>query len=161
MRTRLLAAVATTMLLTNLSMVPALAAGEHEDFPGVEALMSPAEFEAAGLGRLQPGELEALDAWLLRYTAGEATILQETNAAVQAASQDFEIRSRIVGEFDGWDGKTVFRLENGQVWKQRLGGRHRYRGPEMPEVLIDRNALGFYRLTLLEGGRSVGVSRVR
>jgi hypothetical protein len=141
--------------------VPTHAAGERADFPGIAELMSPEEFDAAGLGRLQPGEIRALDAWLLRYTAGEASILQETNAAVQEASQNLEIRSRLVGDFDGWDGKTLFTLENGQVWKQRLSGRYRYDGPAEPMVVIDRNALGFYRLTMQDGGRSVGVTRVR
>jgi biotin carboxyl carrier protein len=29
-----------------------------------------------------------------------------------------KIVSHIVGEFNGWDGNTVFKLANGQVWKQ-------------------------------------------
>lgn len=28
------------------------------------------------------------------------------------------IESRIEGEFDGWDGETIFKLQNGQTWKQ-------------------------------------------
>ena len=29
-----------------------------------------------------------------------------------------EVESRIDGTFEGWDGDTVFPLENGQVWQQ-------------------------------------------
>ncbi len=28
------------------------------------------------------------------------------------------VESRIDGDFEGWDGDTVFQLENGQVWQQ-------------------------------------------
>ena len=28
------------------------------------------------------------------------------------------IHSRIVGDFEGWEGETVFPLENGQLWQQ-------------------------------------------
>jgi len=140
-------------------IVPAWTQAE-EKFPGVRRLMSEAEFEATGLEKLSPDELEALDAWLLRYTAGDATLLLDTNEEVREAKEDHEVVSRIAGDFSGWSGTTVFRLANGQVWKQRLQGRYRYEGPPNPEVKIDRNWLGFYRLTVVETGRSVGVSPV-
>ena len=36
--------------------------------------------------------------------------------------QTSEITSRIIGKFDGWTGDTLFRLENGQVWRQSGNG---------------------------------------
>jgi hypothetical protein len=142
------------------ALAPSVLAGERgaAAFPGIETLMSEAEFSAAGLDRLSAEELEALNAWLLRYTAGEAEVLQAGNTAVREARDDFEVTSRLVGDFRGWDGDTVFRLENGQVWRQRLDGRYIYRGPPNPEVRISRNWLGFYKLTLVEDGRGVGVT---
>lgn len=133
-------------------------AADDKTFPGVRRLMSEEDFEASGLGKLSAEEIEALDAWLLRYTAGDATVLQKSNKEVRKATEEYEFVSRITGEFTGWSGKTVFRLENGQVWKQRLDGRYRHRGSPNPEVRIDRNWLGFYRMTVIESGRSVGVS---
>ena len=134
----------------------AKAAGDR--FPGVEKLMSDEEFRAAGLDQLSPAQLEALDRWLVRYTAGDAEVLQQSNEEVRDAKKDYEVRSRIVGDFDGWSGGTVFRLENGQVWDQRLDGRYFYDGPPNPEVVIDRNWLGFYRLTVVPTGKRIGVS---
>ena len=55
----------------------------------------------------------------------------------------------------------MFRLENGQVWRQRLDGRYQYSGAPNPAVRIDKNWLGFYRMTLVKEGRSIGVTRVR
>jgi hypothetical protein len=145
------------------SLVLALSgpAQADDEFPGIRRLMSDADFEATGLEKLSPEELKALDAWLLRYTAGDAELLQETNSEVRKAQEDFEVVSRIKGDFDGWSGETVFTLENGQVWEQRLNGRYRYEGPPNPEVRISRNWLGFFRLTLVAEGRSVGVTQRR
>src|SRR5690606_4924947 len=36
------------------------------------------------------------------------------------------IESRIDGEFEGWEGETVFKLLNGQIWQQ-IDGRYKYR----------------------------------
>lgn len=143
------------VLMCGWTVPPALA---DDDFPGIRALMSDEEFRRAGLDELSPQELEALDAWLIRYTAVEAEVLQETNEKVREARVEHEVVSRIVGDFDGWSGETVFRLENGQVWEQRLDGRYRYRGEPNPQVRIYRNWLGFYRMTVIDTGRTVGVS---
>jgi hypothetical protein len=145
-----------------LLCVGTAALAQDQEFPGIERLMSKEEFRATGLEKLTPEERKALDAWLLKYTAGEAKILQSSEPVREAEDEeDFEIVSRITGDFTGWSGKTVFHLENGQTWVQRLEGRYRYDGPPNPEVRIDRNWLGFYRMTLIETGRRVGVSLPR
>ena len=45
------------------------------------------------------------------------------------------IESTIDGAFNGWDGKTVFRLANGQVWQQSIYAYH-YQYAYRPEVLL-------------------------
>lgn len=122
--------------------------------------MSPTEFDSAGLDKLSAEELAALDAWLLRYTAGEAEMLQRSNEQVREAADEVRIISRLQPPFEGWDGDTVFRLENGQVWKQRQPGRYRHTGDDL-EVTIRRNFFGFHVLTVNATGRSVGVEFVR
>ena len=130
-------------------------------FPGVRQLMSDAEFRAAGLEKLSAEELAQLNAWLIRYTAGDAEVLRASNKAVRKAQKSHEIVARIQGDFQGWTGKTIFRLDNGQVWKQRLDNTYRYRGAANPQVRIERNWMGFYRMTVLSTGKSVGVSPLR
>lgn len=133
-------------------------AGADQKFPGIKRLMTEQEFKAAGLDQLEERELDALNAWLLNYTAGHAPVLIQTNEEVKEARPESEIVSRIQGNFTGWGGDTVFRLENGQVWRQRLSGRYRYSGPPNPEVRISRNIMGFYKMTVTETGKSIGVS---
>lgn len=140
-------------LLSSLAL-----AQDSSRFPGIGSLMSADEFDDAGLDKLNDDEIKALNAWLVRYTAGDAEVLQKSNTEVREAQKDHEIRTRISGNFTGWSGETVFRFENGQVWRQRLSGNYRYRGPANPEVLISKNWIGFYRMTLVEAGKSIGVT---
>lgn len=137
------------------------AAADDPDFPGVKALMNADDFSRTGLSKLSERELQALDEWLIRYTAGDARVLQQSNEAVREAEKTYAVESRISGEFTGWSGKTIITLDNGQVWQQRLKGRYQYRGPANPAVRIEKNWAGYYRLTLIDTGRSVGVSRLR
>lgn len=142
--------------------MPAVAAevAPEKDFPGIEKLMSPEDYARAGLGKLTPEELAALDAWLVRYTAGDAQVVAQTSKEVREAAEEAEIVARIVPPFEGWDGKTVFRLDNGQVWRQRQSGRYRHEAGRDTEVRIRKNFFGFYVLTVTSSGRSVGVELV-
>lgn len=69
------------------------------------------------------------------------------------------LRARIVGEFTGWDGKTLFKLDNGQVWRQSTSGVYRYKSSD-PEVVIEKGLVG-YKLRLVETKRSISVRRVK
>lgn len=71
-----------------------------------------------------------------------------------------QIQSRYDGEFTGWSGNTLFRLENGQVWKQAQSGRNAQRATR-PLVTIERTALGSYRMNVEGLSESVRVERVR
>ena len=130
--------------------------------PDVRALMTPEEFKAAGLERLSPSELEALNRWLLHHTARQASELRQHSELVSEEIRKVEregVRTRIVGEFNGWDGDTIFRLENGQVWKQRLPGNWHYRA-SAPEVELSKNFMGYWILRVVEADRAVGVTRI-
>lgn len=156
-RTRQLTVYAS--LAFGLLLAPTLTA---EEPPDVRALMTADEFKAAGLERLSPSELEALNRWLLRFTARQASELRQHSGFIEEEIRKVEqegVRTRIVGEFHGWDGDTIFRLENGQVWKQRLAGNWHYRA-STPEVELSKNFMGYWMLRVLEADRAVGVTRI-
>lgn len=113
-----------------------------------------------------------------RDQAGESPpAAQETSTAASASSsvdqfgaertEDVlktelkEINSRLVGEFSGWSGDTVFRLENGQVWQQARDGRLVWRGVESPMVTIKRGFMGSYRLSIDGVNKQVNVKRIK
>lgn len=70
------------------------------------------------------------------------------------------IESRLTGDYDGWWGNTVFRLENGQVWVQTQSGKSRYKGAPNPQVTIRRRAMGSYRLQVEGSNKTIRVKRV-
>ena len=150
----------TPLLLTTLLLfLPGVAAGQ-DTFPGIKNLMTDEQYEQAGLTKLSPTELQALDDWLIQYTATEAPALRGSNEEVKQAEAEHVIRANVKTPFTGWSGNTVFYLDNGQVWRQRLSGRVVYKGDDTA-VEIKKNFMGFYKLTHLDSGRSVGVSRVK
>lgn len=83
-----------------------------------------------------------------------------TNPPEQEPEKAARLYANLQGNFRGWTGKTMFRLDNGQVWRQRRSGRFNYRG-DARRVVISKNGLGFFEMRLLEVDRSVGVSRVK
>ena len=111
-----------TLMIAALSAAAGAADNEsvsrQKDFPGIQKLMTAEEFARTGLDRLTPEQVRALDDWLVRYTAGEAYVVQTTSEQVRAAVPEFRIEARIVPPFNGWSGQTLFRLDNGQVWEQ-------------------------------------------
>jgi hypothetical protein len=148
--------LASALLCAALTSAPALA----DTFPGVEKLMSAEQFEAAGLHKLTPAEREALDRWLLSYTAEEAPEMLRSNPEVKAAEEAIRIEARIKQPFNGWTGDTVFYLDNGQVWRQRLKGHYFHRGDDTA-VVIEKNLLGYFKMTVVSSDKSVGVTRIR
>jgi len=94
----------------------------------VKKVMTADEFKNCGLAKLSPLELTNLSAWLGRYTV---LVIQ----AVQGGATPAVIESRIDGEFEGWDGETIFKLENGQIWQQ-ASYSYRYHYAYRPKVII-------------------------
>ena len=68
------------------------------------------------------------------------------------------IHTRIKGEFNGWSGQTLFVLENGQRWRQRVSGVYRHRA-QSPAVTIIKGRFGYY-LIVDKTKRRIGVKRV-
>jgi hypothetical protein len=79
-------------------------------------------------------------------------------AALPSASSGV-IESRIDGEFVGWDGETVFRLQNGQIWQQSSYA-YRYHYAYSPRVTIIRLASGYQMIVEGIEGR-LQVQRLR
>jgi hypothetical protein len=52
------------------------------------------------------------------------------------------IESRIDGEFTGWDGDTIFRLQNGQIWQQSEYA-YTYSYKYMPRVTLYQTSRGW------------------
>lgn len=73
-----------------------------------------------------------------------------------------EIQSRIIDNFDGWSGRTIFRLENGQVWQQSdVNSTLSWRGDSHPMATVKRKSFGSYMLGVEGVNKMVRVKRVK
>lgn len=134
------------------------------DFSSLEERMSQAQFHAAGLDKLSPDELKALNAWLATHLSTTPTYVTPSGSPVfypQESSRD-AIDAHIVGTFSGWRGQTVFTLDNGQKWKQAESGSYECGQFENPKVTIKPMLLGSW-LMYVEPCRnqSIRVTRIQ
>ena len=108
-------------LFLSLGSLPA-AEAESAAFPGVQKAMTPEQYEAAGLSKLDPAERARLDEFIKNYVAVSnekiATTAVDKAVKENKVSAPEVIQSRIVGPFTGYNGRSVFLLENGQRWAQ-------------------------------------------
>jgi len=129
--------------------------------------MTAAEFKAAGLDKLSPEELARLNEWLRNkgVSPGAALALppSEDRRGLPALDDGGpgEVVSRISGSFNGWHGKSVFHLENGQVWRVTdANANFSIKRLENPVVRIKRGILDAWYLSIDGYNRVVQVKRV-
>lgn len=136
---------------------------ENPEFPGVEKAMTTTEYEAAGLQKLDPAERAKLDAFIRNYVAvsNERVATSAVDKAVKEnkVSAPEVIQSKIVGPFTGYNGRTRFKLENGQVWAQGQAVSAYYPKIDSPPVIIVKAGFG-YRM-YIAGGGNIRVSLIR
>ncbi len=73
------------------------------------------------------------------------------NTTEKAGKAD-PVQSRIAGRFRGWDGKTLFRLENGQIWQQNDNTSYVGVDYDSPAVRVYPGMLGAFWMEI-EGVR--------
>ena len=136
----------------------------------IKNLLSQEKFDQMGLSKLSDRELSELYQWIKSGEFEESLAEKPPIDTVQVALNqsapkvvDLErnqtIKATIKGKFSGWSGKTIFKLSNGQVWRQRIKGNWRYRA-ESPSVEIKKNFMGYYVMRV-DGKKSVGVSQIK
>jgi len=132
--------------------------------PTLEERMSRSDFESAGLDRLTPEQLRFLNEWLgsKGISASVAPVKRSDGSMLyypDPTARD-TVHSRIVGEFNGWSGRTTVTLENGQKWQQSESvGRGDVRMSN-PEVTIKPMSMGSWLMVVKGCNCSIRVKRV-
>jgi len=145
---------------------PSAAAGKHVE---LRKLMTPVQFNQAGLAKLEPTELLALEDWLGTYTEIIAQVVRskenEPKPAPPAPAPPAPVTSPqvietcIEDEFEGWEGETIFKLCNGQIWQQSEYA-YMYHYAYRPDVVIYRTSSG-YRMRVDDVSETIGVKRIK
>src|SRR5690349_9222882 len=89
----------------------------------IDQVMTAQELERTGISTLSSQQREALNSWLVSYTLRILSMTQTIGQQKEQSSQprvmgsvcSTAIESAISGDFNGWDGETIFKLENGQI----------------------------------------------
>jgi len=151
--------VVTIVMMLALCAVTARAAG----FSSLEERMSQSEFHGAGLDKLSPDELKALDEWLRTHYATTTTYVTPSGQPVfyPKESDREAVETRIDGTFTGWYGHSVFRLENGQEWTQAESGQYASAKLDHPKVKVKPMLLGSWLMYIEPCGCSVRVDRTK
>jgi hypothetical protein len=152
-----------------------------EGFSTLEEQMTGKEFTGAGLDKLTPDELAALNAWIRKRSLATIDVPASATAAAATTSSATEstdgdqrgfrsekdeedrspITSRIVGTFSGWDGQTVFKLENGMIWEQADKDKFYIREVENPVAVIEPGIFGTWRLHIEGYNSKCRVERIQ
>jgi hypothetical protein len=69
------------------------------------------------------------------------------------------IESQVDGDFEGWEGETIVKLTNGQIWQQ-TEYHYEYHYAFMPKVLIFKSGSG-YKMKVDGVDKPVGVNRLK
>ncbi len=154
----------SSLLVLGLGIVRLPAAEtEAPAFPGVEKAMTPEQYEAAGLSKLDAAERAKLDEFIRSYVS--VSNEKVASAAVDKAVKEKKvlapevIQSRIVGPFTGYNERTVFTLENGQRWAPSQRDSAYFPKIDSPPVLIVKAGFG-YRM-YIAGGGAIRVVRMK
>ena len=115
----------------------------------IEQVMTSQELQQTGVSTLSSQQREALNRWLggytLRILSTAQAAKQQTPSAVQprapGSSCSPAIESTISGEFNGWNGETIFKLDNGQIWQQAEYD-YTYSYAYRPDVTIYQTSAG-------------------
>ena len=153
------------VLFMLLALCAGLASAQQAGTASLKERMSPEQFKAAGLNKLSDSELKQLNAWF----NGEKTVVVEKTVIVEkpaevgivAKQETSDINSRLVGEFKGWRGNTVFTLENGQVWQQSDNEEMYAKKLINPAARLTHSSLAGWRMQVDGYSSWVKVKRVK
>jgi hypothetical protein len=126
-------------------------------------VLTKGQYEALDVDSMTIDQKQALIAALRSaYAAGKSESTPEPAAprtAMEPPATNDVVESKIDGEFEGWEGETVVKLLNGQIWQQSDYYYH-YHYAFMPDVLVYRSG-GDWKMKVEGVDKPVGVRRIR
>ena len=168
-------------LFALIALLAAHSAFSADGFSSLEEQMTGKEFMAAGLNKLSQEELDALNEWIRARSLGTLDAPRAAAAAAAASvpedepdtggdrrglpsekpADDSPIRSAIVGDFKGWDGQTIFKLENGMIWVQDDRDKFYARDIENPIAVIEPGMFDSWHLRIEGYNSECKVKRIQ
>jgi hypothetical protein len=152
------------IIIISLCCVETAFAQQYPDLP-LDKILSEGEQTQIGIHKLtenEKGKLRILiiDKFLSGYEKGKKDGIEQAAKIIESQqTKPNVIESKIDGDFEGWEGETIVKLMNGQVWQQSEYYYH-YHYSFMPKVLIFRSGSG-YKMKVDGIERAIGVTQLR
>jgi hypothetical protein len=122
----------------------------------LEQLLTKDEQSKLGITSMSPeGKAAMHDALTRMYQQGYRAG-QIVNKPVAVPSV---IETQVDGEFNGWEGETIVKLINGQIWQQ-TEYHYEYHYAYMPKVLVYPSGGGF-KMKVEGTSQAIGVQRLQ
>ncbi len=147
------------MLLVSSTLAQRLKNASPDD------MLTVVEKKAIGFDKLTSEEQENLrlilvDSYDRAYKAGHQKGVEDAIEYMQGKLiSPSVIETQIEDDFEGWDGETVVKLLNGQIWEQ-TEYYYEYHYSFMPNVLIYKSGLS-YKMRVDGIAKAVGVVRLK
>lgn len=150
--------IVVALVLISLAGGTALA----QQFSTLEERMTYAEFQAAGLEKLTPEELAALNSWLAGKSSIAATPSVDTRGFDSRTNEDGAVVSSIKGPFKGWKGKgDRIMLTNGQIWEITDSSSRLSVSLQDPTVIVEPGILNSWYLKVDGYNTRARVKRIK
>lgn len=146
-----------------LALLPAAALAQTDAAP-IQERMTPEEFKAAGLDKLDKTELKNLNDWIngVKTVVVEKVVEKVVEVPVtekeREPTEDFQ--STIVGEFSGFKGNTRITLANGQIWQQADGKQLHVRKSQDPKASFSHSEFAGWKVQIEGYNAWIRVKRV-
>jgi hypothetical protein len=152
------------LVLSALGAICVAVAQKAQSALTVEQVMTLQEMRESGISTLTATQKQAFNNWLNRYSLKLYTLatqqqLPNSGTSYVRSSCSPAIESTISGEIEGWDGNTVFKLDNGQIWQQTEYD-YTYFYAYRPEVTIYQTSAGC-RMKVEDETDTVLVKRIK
>ena len=167
MQTQKYFVMATVLLGMGLFLLTGMVGAQQGTLElGIEDVMTAQELRDTGVSGLTVPQRKALSGWLNRYTERVITLAVNQGAKEAAPTRRSArsdcvpaVENTIAGDFKGWDGETIFKLDNGQIWQQAEYD-YSYSYSYRPDVTIYETSAGC-RMKVEDENETILVRRIR
>ncbi|KRR09987.1 hypothetical protein CQ12_06140 [Bradyrhizobium jicamae] len=138
-----------------LSAIPT----DAQELPSLEQLLTKEEQAKLGVTSMSPEKREVMRGALIRTFRQGYRAAQSADRPGGAGTGTSVVETQVDGEFNGWEGETIIKLMNDQIWQQ-TEYHYEYRYAYMPKVLIYPSG-GGHKMRVDGTSKPIGVQRLR
>ena len=144
--------------LFGVAVIESAIPGAAQDASSLEQLLTKEEQGKLGVASMAPEKRDAMRGALIRMFRQGQRAGQEAERSGDVPARAGVVKTQADGEFIGWEGKTIIKLLNGQIWQQ-TEYHYEYHYAYMPKVLVYPSG-GGHKMRVDGTSKPIGVQRL-